>query len=150
MRQEPVPVRVLLWTLAAGLVLSGGGCLSGEQRAQRPWSRIGTGMSRADVLELIGAPDRVLPTAEGETWHYGFASSLDFQAIGLGVAIAVGVLALVGIIALLSAASSRSGGGSASYCAGDAEPIPGRVHFRVVFDRTGRVVEISGLEPCEG
>lgn len=148
MGREPFAVRALILVLACGLVLSAGGCLSGEQRAQRPWSRIGPGMSRADVLELIGAPDRVLPAVEGETWHYGFGSSLDFQAIGLGAAIAVGVLAVVGILALLSAGSSHSGS-SVSFCAGDAEPMAGRVHFRVVFDRTRRVVEISGLEPCE-
>jgi len=105
-------------------------------------------MARTDIVDLIGDPDRILAGEDGETWHYGFGPSLDFQTIGLGIGITLAVLTLVGILVLVSAASSQSGG-SVSYCAGDAEPLQGRVHFRVVFDRTGRVREVSGLEPCE-
>jgi hypothetical protein len=157
MRREPVSVRGLVLLLSAGLVLAATGCQSGERRAFRSLNRIGEGMSKETVVELAGEADRTSTTASGEEWHYSYASTPDPQKIGQVVGMIFFAATVLGLLILLAAASASSGGSGALPETRGMPPLihdvpdlgGGRVHFRVVFGRDGRVVLVSGLEACE-
>lgn len=150
MRQEPVPVRGLVLIVCLGLL---GGCSTGERRANHDWSRIGSGMTCEDVVGLIGQGDVTVRPDGTQVWHYSYGAEPDPEKIGIVTADVFMVLSLIGVLVLLLAAA----GPGASLPdrdlefpkVRDPESNSGRVHFRVVFDRTGNVTEVSGLEPCE-
>jgi len=150
MRQEPIPVRGLVLVLSLGLL---GGCSTGERRANRDWNRVGPGISREDVVGLIGQGDVTVRIDGSEVWHYSYGSEPDPEKIGIVTEDVFLVLSVIGVLVLMLAAA----GPGASLPdrplefpkVQDPESNIGRVHFRVIFDRTGTVTEVSGLEPCE-
>ncbi|HZE98442.1 MAG TPA: hypothetical protein VE981_15525 [Planctomycetota bacterium] len=154
MRQEPVPVRGLLLTLSTGLILGSAGCISGEQRAQRPWNRLAEGMSMDDVADLAGPAERRIGSEGLEVWHYSYSTVPDGRKIGAAAGHVLLLATCVGILLLLAAAASQSGsslpemGGPPVLALEGSDGGSGKAHFRVVFDRTGRVMSVSSVEPC--
>jgi hypothetical protein len=156
MRREPLPVRGMILLVGAGLILSSAGCMSGERRASHSSNRIGEGMSKEQVVERVGLADRAAVTpGGGEEWHYSYGSRPDPTKIGQVMGILLCAATLLGVFVLVYAASAGGRGYQS-----DLPGLPtlvheapdlggGRVHFRVLFDRRGRVVAVSGLEACE-
>jgi hypothetical protein len=154
MRQEPVPVRGLLLILGAGLLLSPAGCVTGERRANNCWNRIAEGMSREDVLALVGDGDVTAVPGGGEVWHYSYGSRPDAEKIGVTAGEALLVLTVIGayvvMIGLAGHGPSQEPRFDGAFPRMESPGISdSRVHFKVVFDADGRVVSISGLEPCD-
>jgi hypothetical protein len=112
-------------------------------------------MSEQEVRKALGMPDRVTATAEGCVWHYSYGPRPDPARAAVGSVQAVGIVFIVVaqvacIVALLAFSHGGStGDGSVSFWTPDWEfpdVSTASVHFRVYFDREGRVASISGLE----
>jgi len=153
MRQEPLSLRGFIVILIAGLVCGSTGCVTAERRANREWNRVGEGMTRDDVVSLLGEADFETRTPEGDTWHFAYGSRPDPAKIAEMTGKTLAVLTVVGGFLLLLA-YARNGPPNPEpkfdrvWPEGDGSTSSRRVHFWVVFDRAGKVKSVSGLEPC--
>jgi len=156
MKSEPVSVRALLLILVAGLTLSSAGCVTGDQRAARWAKQIYRGMTQEEVRDALGEAD-VSVDAEGrQIWHYSYGSLPDPAKITATATKVLAILTVFGALMILIAYAGRDGGsyqGTPTFESSgpqiDGPMTSERGHFRVVFDRTGRVMEISGIGECE-
>jgi hypothetical protein len=151
MKREPLSIRGLLVILIAGLVLSSTGCITGERRANRSLGRIAEGMSQEDVLSILGGADRVTQRADKEIWHYSYGSLPDPRQIAIASAQVLAVLTIFGAYFVMIAYAGHGSGGEPDFRGaapnfGSPEVHTGSVHFRVVFNRAGRVITVSGIE----
>jgi hypothetical protein len=153
MRREPVSLRGLLLILISGLLCGSSGCVTAERRANREWNRVGEGMTRDDVVSVLGEADAETRSPEGDTWHYAYGSRPDPAKIAEITGKTLAVLTVVGGVLLLLA-YARNGAPTPEpnfdrvWPGGDGSTSSRRVHFRVVFDGAGKVKSVSGLEPC--
>jgi len=153
MRQEPAAVRGLLLILIAGLLVPAAGCITGERRANAAWNRIGEGLTKEGVRELVGPGDPIANPDGSEVWHYSYGSRPDPRQIAVMAGKVLAVLTVIGAYVVMVGMAGHGPPQEPSF--DGAFPRmegPGitasRVHFKVVFDPAGKVTSISGLEPC--
>lgn len=146
----------ILLLVCLSLLFSPVGCTTAERRAGQYSDRIAAGMGQEAVREALGAPDRVVRSPDGDAWDYSYGPRPAPARIALASAQIVGVAVIVGmqvgcIVALLALSRGSGGGGDLPFTFW----TPGwtfpdvqveSVHFRVVFDRQGKVAFISGIE----
>jgi hypothetical protein len=112
-------------------------------------------MTKQDLAGLIGEGDLTVRPDGSEVWHYSFGTAPDPGQIGVVAGEVALLLSVIGIFYLMVGASggrnfpAEPNFGKALPRVDSPRVSSGRVHFQVVFDRTGRVIEISGVEPCE-
>lgn len=110
------PSRRLLALLLCGLLLlPSSGCASkaaAMREAEAAGDGIHTGMSRGDVLAILGQPLRTRTDPDGIWWIYRFEDS---PALGLQIVAYTGIVLLVavsiGILLLIGALGGNPGGG---------------------------------------
>lgn len=153
MRQEPVPVRSLILALCAGLLLPAAGCTTGERRANAAWNRISEGMSKDEVRRQAGDGDHILNQDGTETWHYAYGARPDPEQIGVTTGEVLMVLTVIGAYFVMVGAAGHGPYRDPDFKGFDGVDPPlvttSQVHFKVVFDPAGKVMSVSGLEPCE-
>lgn len=148
--------RAIALALAGTLLLSSTGCVTAERRANHRLNRIAMGMTREMVEQELGGPDSRSVDAGRETWHYSYGSVPDPAKIATLTGQWLALLTVVGIIFLpIMYAAARAGtqpqGPDLKGLGprGDGSTDSEIVHFHVVFDWRGRVILLSGIEPCD-
>ena len=152
---RPLEIRALLAVLIGGLICGSSGCVTGERRANRFQNRVSEGMSRQEVEEALGEADSHRTVKGREIWHYSYGPLPDPQKIAVVSLQTLGILTVLGAFMLLLAYGNHAGSSAPTptvdppWPSGDGSSSSRTVHFRIVFGQTGRVVEISGIEPCD-
>jgi hypothetical protein len=132
--------------LASCVHLTHVGCVPPETRASKHQERIAVGMSMENVREILG--DGEAWTADdggdGDMWHFSYGSAPDCGQIVADVGFVLFlVVSVVGWIVILAYSRDDSSEGLVG-----AAQRPGRCHFFVYFDPTGKVRKISDLSSC--